>query len=67
MKGFAHIFRVVSRIWMSLPFCANALFWALGHNLGLKRPAKSCKQIAFGAGVQKKPRLCRALKGFKRP
>ena len=37
---------------MQLPFFANALFWALSDNLDLKRPANSCKQVAFAAEVQ---------------
>ena len=44
--------RAISRIWMQLPFFANALFWALSDNLDLKRPANSCKQVAFAAEVQ---------------
>ena len=45
----------------------NALFWASGDNLALKRPANSCKQVAFAAGVQKKPKRCRVLKVANRP
>ena len=37
-------------------FFVNALFWAPGDNLGLKHPTNSCKQAAFVAGVQKKPK-----------
>ena len=36
---------------MELPFFANALFWVSGDNLGLKRPANSCNQVIFAAGV----------------
>ena len=42
-------------------FFANALFWASGHNLGLKHPANSCKGVAFAAGAQGKPMHCRAM------
>ena len=59
--------RAVSRIWMQLPFFANALFWAPGNNLGLKRPANSCNRVAFATGVQGKPKHCRALKVAKGP
>ena len=38
---------------MQLPFLANALFWVLDHNLGLKRPANSCKQVIFAAGIER--------------
>ena len=48
-------------------FFANALFWASGHDLGLKQPENSCKQIAFAAGVQKEPKYCRAFKVAKGP
>ena len=41
-------------------FFAYAQFWASGDNLCLKRPANSYKRVA--AGVQKKPKHCRALK-----
>ena len=59
--------RAVCTIWMQLPFFANALFWASGDNLGLERPANSCKQVAYVAGVQGKPKHCRALKVAKGP
>ena len=36
---------------------SNALFWASGGNLDLKRPAIFCQGVAFVAGVQKKPIL----------
>ena len=48
-------------------FFTNVLFRALGDNLGLKRPASSCKVVAFAAGVQKKPKCCRGLKVVKGP
>ena len=45
---------------------ANALFWALGDNLGLKHPVNSCNRVAFAAKVQKKKlKCCRALKVAK--
>ena len=40
-------------------------YWAPGDNLGLKRPANSCKLVVFLAGVQGKPKRCRALKVVK--
>ena len=46
---------------MQLPVFANALFWVSGHNLGLKRPANSCKQIAFAARAQGRPMHCRSM------
>ena len=52
---------------MQLLFFGNALFWASGDNLGLKCPANFCKGVAFTAGVQKKPKRCRALKLAKGP
>ena len=55
--------RVVSRIWIQLLFFENALFYVSGDNLDLKRPANSwasSKLVAFVAGVQKKPKRCRA-------
>ena len=52
---------------MQLPFFANVLFWASGNNLNLKHPNNSCKNVAFAAGVQWKPKLCRALKVVRRP
>ena len=39
-------------------FFAYALFRVLVDNLGLKRPANSCKGVAFAAGVQKEPKCC---------
>ena len=33
----------------------------------LKHPASSCNRVAFAAGVQKKPKRCKALKVAKRP
>ena len=62
-----YLCRVISRIWKELPFFANALFWASGDNLSLKYPASSCKQVAFAAGVQGKPKHRRALKVAKGP
>ena len=59
--------RAVSRIWMQLPFYANALFWELSDNLGVKPPANSCERVAFSAGVQGKPKRCRTFKGAKEP
>ena len=47
-------------------FFAKDLFWTSGDNLGLKYPAKSCKRVAFAAGIQKKLKRCRALKVAKR-
>ena len=44
-------------------FVAHVLFWASGDNLGLKHLASSCKQAAFGAGVQKKQRELKLAKG----
>ena len=44
-------------------FVAHVLFWASGDNLGLKHLASSCKQAAFGAGVQKKQRALKLAKG----
>ena len=35
--------------------------WASSDNLELKRRANPCKQAAFAAGVQGKPKRCRAL------
>ena len=52
---------------MQLQFFVNALFWASGDNLDLKCPANSCKQVAFAAGVQGKPKRSRALKAAKGP
>ena len=52
---------------MQLPTLANALFLASGDNLGLKNPANFCKQVAFAAGVQKKPKDCLSLKVAKGP
>ena len=62
---FCYIARVVSGIWMQLSFFANGLLWASAVNLGLKRPASSCKQVVFAAGVQKKPKRLRVLKVAK--
>ena len=59
--------KVVSRIWMQLPFFANALFLTSGDSLGLKHVASPCKRIAFAAEVQKKPKRCRAFKVAKGP
>ena len=50
---------------MSLPVFANALFWASGDNVGLNSPTNSCNRVALAAGVQKKPKRCRALKVTK--
>ena len=50
---------------MQLLFFTNNLFWAPGENLGPKRPANSCKLVAFLAGVQGKPKRCKALKVVK--
>ena len=36
-------------------------------NLGLKCPADFCKQVVFAAGVQKKPKRCRAIKVARGP
>ena len=55
------VVKAVSRLWMQFPFFANALFWASGHNLGLKHPANSCKGVAFAAGTQWKPMHCRVM------
>ena len=52
---------------MQLPFFTNALFWMSGDNLGLKRPANSCKRVAFAAGVREKPKHCRTRKAAKGP
>ena len=48
-------------------FFANALFWASGNNLGLKHPANSCNRFSYAAGVQVKPKCCRALEVAKWP
>ena len=63
----AGMYREVSRIWMQFPFFANTLFWASDDNLWLKHPANCCNRVAFAAGVQKKPKRCKALKVAKRP
>ena len=48
-------------------FCANALIWASGDNLGPKHPANSCKWVAFAAAVQGKSKHCRALEVARGP
>ena len=48
-------------------FYANALFWASSDNLGLKHPANSCNRVSYAAGVQAKPKCCRALEVAKWP
>ena len=50
---------------MQFLFFANALFWVSGDNLAWRCSANSCNQFAFAAGVQGKPRCCRALKVAK--
>ena len=59
-------------IELYLGFECNFLFcqWptlGAGYNLGLKHPVNSCKQVAFVAGVQKKPKCCTGLKVAKGP
>ena len=43
MTCLNHVFRFVSRIWIHVPFFANALFWVSGNNLCPKQPTNSCK------------------------
>ena len=52
---------------MQLWFFANALICVSGENLGLKYPANPCKQVAFAAGVQGRPKRCRVVKIAKGP
>ena len=56
----------VSYLELECNFCffVNPLFWVSGDK---KRPANSCKWVAFAAGVQEKPKCCRALKAAKGP
>ena len=57
----------MKKLVLKCHFFANPLLWASGDNLGLKHPSNSCKQDDFAAGVQKKPKRCRALKLAKGP
>ena len=50
---------------MQRPFFANAPFLASGNNLCSKPLVNSCKQVAFAAGVQGKPKCYKALKEAK--
>ena len=57
--SFQHLLREFN--FVQLLLFINALLWVSDVNLGLKCQANFYKRAAFAAGVQKKPKRCRAL------